>query len=104
MLEHLDDNPSLKDKLPETIASAFRNARRSAVDETGPDDGAFPVACPWAFEQTIDKVLAGLTRRMQPRSPSATVVERLAFRVSTTQNPRGRRRAPVEVLELTKIS
>ena len=55
MLEHLDDNPSLKDKLPETIASAFRNARRSAVDETGPDDGAFPVACPWAFEQTIDE-------------------------------------------------
>jgi Domain of unknown function DUF29 len=55
LLEHLDDNPSLKDKLPETIASAFRNARRSAVDETGPDDGAFPVACPWAFEQMIDE-------------------------------------------------
>jgi hypothetical protein len=55
LLEHLDDNPSLKDKLPETIASAFRNARRSAVDETGPDDGAFPLACPWSFEQTIDE-------------------------------------------------
>ena len=55
LLEHLQDNPSLQDKMPEAIASAFRNARRAAVDETGPDDGAFPVACPWSFEQTIDE-------------------------------------------------
>jgi predicted nucleic acid-binding Zn-ribbon protein len=55
LLEHLQDNPSLKDKLPEAIAAAFRNARRSAVDEAGPEDGAFPAACPWTFERMIDE-------------------------------------------------
>ena len=55
LLEHLHDNPSLKDKLPEAIASAFRNARRSAMDEAGPEDGAFPAACPWTFERMIDE-------------------------------------------------
>ena len=55
LLEHLQDNPSLKDKLPEAIAAAFRNARRSAVDEAGPEDGAFPAACPWTFERMVDE-------------------------------------------------
>jgi hypothetical protein len=54
LLEHLEDNPSLKDKLPEAIAAAFRNARRSAIDEAGPD-GVFPAACPWTFERMIDE-------------------------------------------------
>jgi hypothetical protein len=55
LLEHLEDNPSLKDKLPEAIAAAFRNARRAAVDEAGPEDGAFPGACPWTFERMVDE-------------------------------------------------
>jgi hypothetical protein len=55
LLEHLEDNPSLKEKLPEAIAAAFRNARRSAVDEAGPDDAAFPVTCPWSFERMVDE-------------------------------------------------
>ena len=55
LLEHLQDNPSLKDKLPEAIASAFRNARRSALDEASPEDGAVPAACPWTFERMIDE-------------------------------------------------
>jgi predicted nucleic acid-binding Zn-ribbon protein len=55
LLEHLQDNPSLKDKLPEAIASAFRNARRSAMDDAGPEDSALPVACPWAFERMVDE-------------------------------------------------
>ena len=55
LLEHLEDNPSLREKLPETIASAFRNARRAAVGEAGPEDGAFPAACPWTFERMIDE-------------------------------------------------
>jgi hypothetical protein len=55
LLEHLDDNPSLKDKLPEAIASAFRNARRTALEEAGLDDGVFPVACPWSFDRMMDE-------------------------------------------------
>lgn len=55
LLEHLQDNPSLKDKLPEAIAAAFRNARRAAVDEAGPEDGVLPVACPWTFERMFDE-------------------------------------------------
>jgi hypothetical protein len=53
LLEHLDDNPSLKSKLPEAIPSAFRFARRAIVDESGADDGTLPVVCPWTFEQII---------------------------------------------------
>jgi hypothetical protein len=55
LLEHLDDNPSLKAKLPEAIASAFRNARRTALEEAGLDDGVFPGACPWSFDRMMDE-------------------------------------------------
>jgi predicted nucleic acid-binding Zn-ribbon protein len=55
VLEHLEDNPSLKDKLPEAIATAFRNARRSALDDPDPEDGVLPVACPWSFERMVDE-------------------------------------------------
>ena len=55
LLEHLQDNPSLKDKLPEAIASAFRNARRAALDEATPEDGALPGGCPWSFERIVDE-------------------------------------------------
>ncbi len=54
LTDHLDDNPSLKSRLPEAVASAFRYARRAAADETGLDDGALPAACPWPFEQMMD--------------------------------------------------
>ncbi len=55
LLEHLDDNPSLKAKLPEAMPSAFRFARRAVIDEAGADDGTVPVTCPWTFEQIIDE-------------------------------------------------
>ena len=55
LLEHLADNPSLKYKLPESIASAFRYARRSAVEEAASEDHAIPIACPWAFERMIEE-------------------------------------------------
>lgn len=54
LLEHLDDNPSLKTKLPDAIAAAFRYARRAAADETGLDDSVFAVGCPWSFDQMTD--------------------------------------------------
>ncbi len=55
LLEHLEDNPSLKDKLTEAMASAFRNARRAAIDEAGLDEGVYPLACPWTFEKMVDE-------------------------------------------------
>lgn len=53
--DHLDDNPSLKSKLDESVAAAFRYARRAASDETGLDDAAFPATCPWPFAQLMDE-------------------------------------------------
>ena len=92
VLEHLDDNPSLKEKLPETIASAFRNARRSAVDETGPDDGAFPSPAHgrWSRQSTrssgrIDANVAALAER-----------DRRSMRRSS-QAPRATARRPAQL-------
>ena len=53
--EHLEDNPSLRLKLPEAVASAFRSARRTAAGPAARDDSAIPNACPWAFERMIDE-------------------------------------------------
>jgi len=55
LAEHLDDNPSLKSKLPQAITSAFRYARRGAADETGLDDSVFPELCPWTFDQMMEE-------------------------------------------------
>jgi hypothetical protein len=52
--EHLADSPSLKSSLDETIVRAYRNALLSAARETGLERSAFPVVCPWSFEQIID--------------------------------------------------
>jgi hypothetical protein len=52
---HLNDNPSLKSKLPESIAYAYRKARGEAYAETGLDRNTFPKECPWPFEQFIDE-------------------------------------------------
>ena len=53
LADHLADNPSLKARLPESLASAFRYARRDAASETNLDDGVFPAECPWSFEQVM---------------------------------------------------
>jgi hypothetical protein len=52
--DHLADNPSLKDKVPEELASAYRRAVRAAASETGFDNAVFPSACPWTYEQIMD--------------------------------------------------
>jgi hypothetical protein len=50
---HMIDNPSLKAKLPEAMADAYRRARRSAAAETDLPDITFPAECPWTFEQAM---------------------------------------------------
>lgn len=51
---HLRDNPSLKAKLPETIADAYHIARVEAERETGFPRATFPETCPWSFDQISD--------------------------------------------------
>jgi hypothetical protein len=54
LADHMADNPSLKAKLSETMASAHRLARLSAARETGIPLPQFPEVCPWSYEQIID--------------------------------------------------
>lgn len=52
--DHMADNPSLKAKLPETIAAAYARAQLSAARETNLPEATFPPECPWSFEQIMD--------------------------------------------------
>ncbi len=52
--EHLDDNPSLRGKLPHLIASAYAGALIRAEQETGLARETFPPECPFTFEQMMD--------------------------------------------------
>jgi len=52
--EHIDDNPSLKYLLDETVAKAWRRALIMAESETGRLASTFPTLCPWSYEQAID--------------------------------------------------
>lgn len=49
----LDDNPSLRRRLPAALAKAWRLARRKAHRETGLDLATFPEACPFTGEQVM---------------------------------------------------
>lgn len=49
----LDDNPSLRRRLPAALAKAWRLGRRKAHRETGLDLDIFPESCPFAAEQVI---------------------------------------------------
>ena len=50
----LDDNPSLKSKLDEIIAKAYKVAIDEATDQTGLDEKTFPTDCPYTFEQIMN--------------------------------------------------
>jgi hypothetical protein len=52
---HLQDNPSLKSRLPEAIAEAYRKARGEAYAETGLPKETFPDVCPWSFDQMMNE-------------------------------------------------
>jgi len=54
LADHLLENPSLKPKVPEAQAKAYRYAISGASQETGLDESTFPEQCPWTFEQIMD--------------------------------------------------
>ena len=54
LADHLDDNPSLKARLPEAMASAYRYAHRQAAAETGLPESTFPGTCPYSFAQIMN--------------------------------------------------
>lgn len=47
---HLADNPSLRARLADSLADAYRLAVVAAERETGLGEGAFPATCPYAPE------------------------------------------------------
>jgi len=52
--DHLDDNPSLKPKLDESIGSAYRLALIEAERETGLVRKTFPAVCPYSAAEILD--------------------------------------------------
>jgi hypothetical protein len=48
---HLSDNPSLKPRLPQALADAYRDAVVIAGDETKLGETGFPQDSPWSFEE-----------------------------------------------------
>lgn len=50
----LQENPSLKSVLPESIAEIYPSAIIAAVNETGLDDECFPSVCPYSVNQIFD--------------------------------------------------
>ncbi|EMH5361087.1 DUF29 domain-containing protein [Salmonella enterica] len=53
-LKVLSENPSLKSKLTEIIADAYKLAVINAERETNIRRSVFPETCPWTFEQAVD--------------------------------------------------
>jgi hypothetical protein len=51
---HLADNPSLKARLPELIATAYEDATLLAARETGLAESVFSASCPWSFQEMMD--------------------------------------------------
>ncbi len=54
LADHLQDNPSLKQHLPEALQRSYRYALCGAAKETGLAKSIFPEHCPWSFAQAID--------------------------------------------------
>lgn len=54
LVDHLNDNPSLRPQLPTALASAYAVSRIEASVETGLGKAAFPADCPWSFQQAMD--------------------------------------------------
>ncbi len=55
IIEHLQENPGLKKKLPELINRAYGYAVAGAIRETGLAAAHFSSDCPWTFEVFMDE-------------------------------------------------
>lgn len=55
LADHLADNPSLKTRIEDRIANAYRKAVIQASDETGLPESCFPAACPWDYAQIVNE-------------------------------------------------
>ena len=53
----LSDNPSLKPEVDLAMQDAYGDALIGAVDETGLEESVFPKACPWSFEESMQKAI-----------------------------------------------
>jgi hypothetical protein len=53
LLEHLQDNPSLRPAIAAIIERAFKGAVLEAIAETGFSDKHFPQQCPWTFDEMM---------------------------------------------------
>jgi len=53
LVDHIQENPSLKPKIPEAQTKAYRYATFRASKETGISESKFPTLCPWTFEQVM---------------------------------------------------
>ena len=54
IVDHMQDNPSLKAILDEAVARAYRTARGDAALETGLAAETFPATCPWRYAQFMN--------------------------------------------------
>jgi hypothetical protein len=54
LVDHLEDNPSLKALVATAIDKAYRDAVLKAMLETGLPESAFPKTCPWSFDEMMD--------------------------------------------------
>ena len=54
LVDHLEDNPSLKPLIPAVTEKSYQIAVLEAVAETGFPESTFPESCPWSFDQVMD--------------------------------------------------
>lgn len=53
IIDHLEDNPSLRARIDEVVLKAYRLARTKAARETGLDEDVFPQQCPFSFDEAL---------------------------------------------------
>jgi len=54
LVDLLDDSPSLRPHLSEFVERQYPRARRSAANQTGLVETAFPLTCPFSLDQILD--------------------------------------------------
>ncbi len=59
----LQDNPSLKSRLEEATAEAYKDARRLASSETDTDLDRFPEICPYSWDEIMQREFAWAKRQ-----------------------------------------